>query len=206
MTAGPFALVRNPLYVGNFGIWIGLVLASGLLWMLPVAWLVFALQYSAITRFEEAALAARFGEAYLAYALAVPKWRPRRAGLPGALRDAGTQPWREVLFSERGTLIAAAGMSAAPRASAIAGCTEGDPHIADTLWPVWLPAPAAHVDAAVVHARRRADHRQRGVRHDRDLPLSRLPRRRQPAVPVDRVPAAAAGAGAATCSTATWRG
>jgi protein-S-isoprenylcysteine O-methyltransferase Ste14 len=111
MTAGPFALVRNPLYVGNFGIWIGLVLASGLLWMLPVAWLVFALQYSAITRFEEAALVARFGDAYRAYARAVPKWWPRLAGLHEALRDAGTQPWREVLFSERGTLIAAAAMS-----------------------------------------------------------------------------------------------
>jgi len=111
MTAGPFALVRNPLYVGNFGIWIGLVLASGLLWMLPVAWLVFALQYSAITRFEEAALVARFGEAYVAYARAVPKWWPRLTGVHGALRDAGTQPWREVLFSERGTLIAAAAMS-----------------------------------------------------------------------------------------------
>jgi protein-S-isoprenylcysteine O-methyltransferase Ste14 len=55
MSAGPFALVRNPLYVGNFLIWIGFAIASGLLWMVPVAWTLFALQYSAIVRFEEAA-------------------------------------------------------------------------------------------------------------------------------------------------------
>ena len=42
MSAGPFALVRNPLYVGNFLIWIGFAIASGLLWMLPVAWALFA--------------------------------------------------------------------------------------------------------------------------------------------------------------------
>ncbi len=33
MSAGPFALVRNPLYVGNFLIWIGFAICSGLLWM-----------------------------------------------------------------------------------------------------------------------------------------------------------------------------
>ena len=135
MTAGPFALVRNPLYVGNFGILIGLVLASGLLWMLPVAWLVFALRSSAITRFEEAALVARFGEAYLDYARAVPKWWPRRAGLHRALRDAGAQPWREVLFSERGTLIAAAAMSLLI-ALRYRWLHSTDPHIAyPWVWP-----------------------------------------------------------------------
>ena len=45
---GPYLLVRNPLYVGNFLMWIGFVLASQLLWMLPVAWIVFAVQYGAI--------------------------------------------------------------------------------------------------------------------------------------------------------------
>ena len=51
------------------------------------------------------------------------------------------------------------------------------------------------LDAAVVHAGRRADHRQRRLRHHRDLPVPRLPRRRTTAAALDRVPAAAAGAG-----------
>lgn len=111
MTDGPYALVRNPLYVGNFLIWTGFVLASGLLWMLPVAWLVFALQYSAIARFEEAALIRHFAQAYHLYARDVPRWMPNLARLAAARRARGTHGWREVCFSERGTLIAAAAMT-----------------------------------------------------------------------------------------------
>jgi protein-S-isoprenylcysteine O-methyltransferase Ste14 len=112
MSAGPFALVRNPLYVGNFLIWIGFAIESGLLWMLPVAWAVFALQYSAIVRFEEAALIRHFGAIYEQYLREVPRWVVdlRRFGV--ALRTRGTHGWREVCFSERGTLIAAAVMTA----------------------------------------------------------------------------------------------
>ncbi len=111
MTAGPYALVRNPLYVGNFLIWTGFALASGLLWMVPVAWVVFALQYTAISRFEEAALVDHFGPTYLDYMKSVPRWVPRFAHFREALRTQGPHGWREILFSERGTLIAAAVMA-----------------------------------------------------------------------------------------------
>ena len=111
MTAGPFALVRNPLYVGNFLIWIGFVLSSGLLWMLPVAWAIFALQYSAIVRFEEAALIRHFGASYEAYAREVPRWSLNLTRLGAAFGPAAPHGWREVCFSERGTLIAATVMT-----------------------------------------------------------------------------------------------
>src|SRR6185503_13341978 len=52
MTAGPYAIVRNPLYVGNWFLWSGFAVWSGLLWMLPIAWGVFAIQYRAIARWE----------------------------------------------------------------------------------------------------------------------------------------------------------
>jgi protein-S-isoprenylcysteine O-methyltransferase Ste14 len=108
MSAGPFALVRNPLYVGNFLIWIGFAIESGLLWMLPVAWAVFALQYSAIVRFEEAALIRHFGESYEQYLRDVPRWVVDLRRVPVALGTRRSHGWREVCFSERGTLIAAA--------------------------------------------------------------------------------------------------
>jgi Phospholipid methyltransferase len=111
MTAGPFGLVRNPLYVGNFLIWIGCVVCSGLMWMLPVAWAVFALQYSAIVRFEEAALLRHFGASYEAYMREVPRWWPAVGRIGPALGTLGPFGWREVSFSERGTLIAAAAMT-----------------------------------------------------------------------------------------------
>jgi protein-S-isoprenylcysteine O-methyltransferase Ste14 len=112
MSAGPFALGRNPLYVGNFLIWIGFVVCSGLLWMLPVAWAVFALQYSAIVRFEEAALVRHFGASYETYQREVPRWTLDLSRFGVALSTRGPHGWREVCFSERGTLIAAGVMTA----------------------------------------------------------------------------------------------
>ena len=112
MNRGPFALVRNPLYVGNFLIWIGFAVSSGLLWMVPVAWAIFALQYTAIIRFEESALTQHFGAPYIAYLHEVPRWAIDLTRLPIALRDRGVHTWREVAFSERGTLIAAAAVTA----------------------------------------------------------------------------------------------
>jgi protein-S-isoprenylcysteine O-methyltransferase Ste14 len=111
MSAGPFALVRNPLYVGNFLIWIGFVIASGLMWMLPVAWALFALQYSAIVRFEEVALVQHFGGSYEKYLREVPRWTLRLRRLDIALSTRGPHGWREICFSERGTLIAAGVMT-----------------------------------------------------------------------------------------------
>jgi protein-S-isoprenylcysteine O-methyltransferase Ste14 len=111
MTMGPFAIVRNPLYVGNFLIWTGFVISSGLLWMLPVAWALFALQYSAIVRFEEVALARHFGSSYEDYVRRVPRWWLSPGRLATALRTRGPYGWREVCFSERGTLLAAAVMT-----------------------------------------------------------------------------------------------
>ena len=112
MSAGPFALVRNPLYVGNFLIWIGFAIASGLLWMVPVAWALFALQYSAIVRFEEAALVQHFGGSYETYLREVPRWTLDFGRFGVALSTRGPHGWREVCFSERGTLIAAGVMTA----------------------------------------------------------------------------------------------
>ena len=110
-STGPYLLVRNPLYVGNFLMWTGFVLASQLVWMLPVAWIVFAVQYGAIVRFEEGALVRHFGAAYVDYARRVPRWALRVSRLGAALRTPRLHGWRAVAFSERGGLIAAAVMS-----------------------------------------------------------------------------------------------
>jgi len=111
MSRGPFALVRNPLYIGNFLIWIGFAVSSGLLWMAPVALAIFAVHYTAIIRFEEASLTRHFGYAYVDYMRTVPRWGLHPSRLSAALRDRGIHRWNEVAFSERGTLIAAAAVT-----------------------------------------------------------------------------------------------
>jgi protein-S-isoprenylcysteine O-methyltransferase Ste14 len=108
VASGPFAFVRNPLYLGNMALWIGFALSAHVPWMAPVVFLVLALEYHAIVRWEERLLEARRGDEFRAYAARVPRWIPgKQRGGPSA-GSAITFSWRETLFSERGTLIAIA--------------------------------------------------------------------------------------------------
>ena len=111
VTDGPYAVLRNPLYVGNWLLWTGFTIWSALLWMLPIVWIIFAVQYGAITRWEEERLQLHFGSSYAAYTRTVPRWRPRWSAWSQALTSAASHPWREVVFSERGTLLAVTVMS-----------------------------------------------------------------------------------------------
>jgi protein-S-isoprenylcysteine O-methyltransferase Ste14 len=110
ISGGPYGIVRNPLYVGNWFLWTGFAVWSGLLWMLPVAWIVFAVQYRAIARWEGAFLRGIYQGVYDEYARDVRAWVPRWPPRPAA-GAAPRHPWRDVIFSERGTLLAAAAMS-----------------------------------------------------------------------------------------------
>lgn len=104
VTYGAFAWSRNPLYAGNFLIWMGFVLISGVLWFLPIAVLLFAVEYSLIVRYEEGVLESTFGEEYLAYKRHTPRWIPR-------VMDSTVLPsdqqynWREAFKSEISTVL-----------------------------------------------------------------------------------------------------
>ncbi len=104
--SGPFHLVRNPLYVGNIGIWLGFTISAGLIWLAPFVLILLALEYHAIVRWEETLLVSRMGPEYRAYLDRVPRWRPVLSRLGGALSRPAIYSWRDTVFSERGTLIA----------------------------------------------------------------------------------------------------
>jgi len=106
VSTGPFASVRNPLYLGNIALWVGFSLSAGLAWMAPLIVLFLAFVYHAIVRWEESLLESRLGESYRAYAARVPRWIPVR--IPTGPRSLASFSWRDTLFSERGTLIAIA--------------------------------------------------------------------------------------------------
>ena len=107
VATGPFARLRNPLYLGNIGLWVGFAASAGLIWLIPPIALLLALEYHAIVRWEERLLEERLGDIYREYAARVPRWRPLTspAGLNPHVTRA-TFSWRETLFSERGTLLA----------------------------------------------------------------------------------------------------
>jgi protein-S-isoprenylcysteine O-methyltransferase Ste14 len=92
ITGGPFGHVRNPLYVGNFLLSLGLLVAAwpakwsfavaggiSIPWLLPVFLAAFALQYGFIVALEEDTLRASLGPVFEAYCKAVPRWIPRLA-------------------------------------------------------------------------------------------------------------------------------
>ena len=101
VTYGAFAWCRNPLYVGNFLAWIGFTVVSGVFWFIPVAIVIFAIEYTLIVRYEEGVLESIFGAEYLAYKARTPRW----FGRPPANSTQGQHDWAEALWSERSTFM-----------------------------------------------------------------------------------------------------
>ena len=101
VTYGIFSWMRNPLYVGNFLIWMGFTVISGVLWFLPVAIVLFAVEYTLIVRYEEGVLESIFGGEYLAYKSRVPRWIAR----PPAQPESGDHHWAEAWRSEISTFM-----------------------------------------------------------------------------------------------------
>jgi protein-S-isoprenylcysteine O-methyltransferase Ste14 len=101
VTYGIFGWMRNPLYVGNFLIWMGFAVISGVLWFIPVAVVLFAVEYTLIVRYEEGVLESIFGREYLEYKSRTPRWLPR----PPAVREAGEHHWGEAWRSEVSTFL-----------------------------------------------------------------------------------------------------
>jgi protein-S-isoprenylcysteine O-methyltransferase Ste14 len=98
--AGPYARVRNPLYLANLSIFFGLGVVAwpAVLWMLPPM----LVHYHLVVRWEEAVLFERLGAPYAAYLATVPRWLPRARA---ANRAAGWSLARAAR-SERGTWVA----------------------------------------------------------------------------------------------------
>ncbi|MBX9450337.1 MAG: isoprenylcysteine carboxylmethyltransferase family protein [Mesorhizobium sp.] len=74
VTSGPFSFTRNPIYLGNTMLMIGIGLIAGIVWFIllaPVA--AFVTQKLAIER-EERHLEIRFGKKYRDYAKKVRRW------------------------------------------------------------------------------------------------------------------------------------
>lgn len=109
VTYGIFAWTRNPLYIGNFLLWIGIVVVSGVFWFLPVATLLFAAEYSLIVRYEEGVLESIFGREYLTYKQCTPRWVPG----PPRKKVTGPMDWNAAFRSELSTFIAYAVLLAA---------------------------------------------------------------------------------------------
>lgn len=76
-TSGMYSVVRNPLYLGNFIIWLGLVLFLKIWWVILIVILAFTLFYERIIFAEEKFLREKFGEDFVNWAAVTPAIMPR---------------------------------------------------------------------------------------------------------------------------------
>jgi hypothetical protein len=76
-TSGPYAFLRNPLYVGSFLVGAGLAVAGGS-WLWLVLFLgFFTVVYGPTIAAESERLTERFGQRYVEYSAKVPAFFPR---------------------------------------------------------------------------------------------------------------------------------
>lgn len=87
-TSGPYAWVRNPMYLGRFCLGLGLVLLVWRWYLAPVYVVAYALYAHFRVAREERRLRERFGDAYDEYSRRVRRWLPRWPG-----REGFAAPW-----------------------------------------------------------------------------------------------------------------
>lgn len=91
-TTGMYSIVRNPLYLGNFIMLMGVALLTEVWWFTIIATLGFWLYYERIIFAEEEFLRARYGQGYLDWASKAPAFIPRlrnwqRPSMPFSFRN-----------------------------------------------------------------------------------------------------------------------
>jgi protein-S-isoprenylcysteine O-methyltransferase Ste14 len=73
---GIYSVVRHPLYLGNFFMWLGPALITGNLWFVIAFCLFYWIYYERIMFAEEQFLRRKFGQAYINWAEYVPAFIP----------------------------------------------------------------------------------------------------------------------------------
>jgi protein-S-isoprenylcysteine O-methyltransferase Ste14 len=102
-TTGMYSVVRNPIYLGNLIIWIGLSLFMRSWWFTTLIVLFFTIFYERIMLAEEAFLREKFGDAFMEWAEHTPAMLPRfKHWRPPSLPFS----WKSALKREYGSFFA----------------------------------------------------------------------------------------------------
>jgi len=94
-TSGPYAFLRNPLYVGSFLVGAGLAVAGGS-WLWLVLFLgFFAVVYGPTIVAEAERLTEQFGQRYVDYSAKVPAFIPRLTPFRAGDGESAPFTWRQ---------------------------------------------------------------------------------------------------------------
>ncbi|MBK7340135.1 MAG: DUF1295 domain-containing protein [Saprospiraceae bacterium] len=104
---GIYSLVRHPLYLGNFLMYLGLAMITGHLWFVISFVLLYWLYYERIMFAEEHFLRNKFGEQYLKWAASVPAFVPKLGNMASPNLSFS---WKKVLKKEKNGIAALFGL------------------------------------------------------------------------------------------------
>ena len=91
-SSGAYSLVRHPLYLANYLMWIGIVIFTGSIWFTAVVTLLYWIYYERIMATEENFLIGKFGSTYDAWADKTPAFIPRLNGFVSASERFSLRP------------------------------------------------------------------------------------------------------------------
>tara|TARA_A100001015_G_scaffold161557_1_gene179602 strand:+ start:948 stop:1700 length:753 start_codon:yes stop_codon:yes gene_type:complete len=97
-TKGLYSLTRNPLYVGNFFMWMGTVLFTVVIWFFVLFVFIFWLYYERIIYAEEVFLREKFGNNYLNWAEKTPIFIPNNLSYDHPIM---TFDWKKIIIKEK---------------------------------------------------------------------------------------------------------
>ncbi len=104
VTTGPYSYVRNPLYLGNLLLSVGVTLFANIYWLIPVLIIGYFIQYMPIIAVEERYLLESCGQVYEEYRTEVSRFLPNfRPYKNPSLHDFS---WSRAFKSERRTFTA----------------------------------------------------------------------------------------------------
>lgn len=83
-TQGMYSLVRHPLYVGNFFMWLGIAVLTANFWFILSFIFAYWLYYERIMYAEEDFLTTKFGSRYTDWTAVTPAFIPRLGGWKGS--------------------------------------------------------------------------------------------------------------------------
>lgn len=102
-TTGIYSIVRHPLYLGNYFMWLGIAVLTGDIWFMLAFTMAYWIYYERIMYAEEQFLTRKFGEKYTAWAAVTPAFIPSFSNWTSANL---TFSWKKVLKKEKNGLFA----------------------------------------------------------------------------------------------------
>ena len=104
VTTGPYSYVRNPLYLGNLLLSLGVTIFTNVHWLIPILIIGYFIQYLPIITVEETYLLESCGTVYQTYQEQVPRFLPNFHSYPNPSHHDFS--WSRALKSEKRTLTA----------------------------------------------------------------------------------------------------